>query len=98
MAAAVTHPARLPDFAHTAGELENGRWLVYPYEAYGQLDRAEWNDQLVVYLAECGVRAEVIDIPKKSVAVVVNAKAVPTWDQVVESIAAIDYRRAMGPR
>lgn len=96
MAAAVVHPVRLPDFADTAGELERGRWLVYPYEAYGQLDRGEWNAELVAYLAERGVSAEVIDIPRKSVAVVVNAAAVPTLEQVTESVAAIEYQRAMG--
>jgi hypothetical protein len=85
-----------PDFDDVAGKLAAGRWLVYPYEAYGQLDRAEWNAELVAYLAERGVSVEVIDIPRKSVVVVVNAAAVPTLEQVTESVAAIEYRRAMG--
>lgn len=89
-------PERVRDFDETAGKLQAGGWLVYPYEAYGQLDRGEWNTELVKYLAERGIAAEVIDIPRKSVTVVVNAVAVPTRDQVVESIAAVDYRRVMG--
>lgn len=96
MATLVTSPARLPDFADTAGTLRSGHWLAYPYEAYGQLDRAEWNGELVAYLAECGVYAEVIDIPRKSVVVVVNAAALPTLEQLVESVAAVEYQRAMG--
>lgn len=85
-----------PDFDAVAGKLADGRWLVYPYEAYGQLDRGEWNAELVAYLAERGVAAEVIDIPRKSVTVVVNAAAVPSLEQVAESVAAIEHRRAMG--
>ena len=89
-------PERVHDIDETVGKLQAGRWLVLPYEAYGQLDRAEWNDQLVKHLAELGINAEVIDIPKKSVTVVVNTDAVPIRDQVVESVAAIDHQRAMG--
>lgn len=91
-------PDALLDFDDTAGKLAAGRWVIYPYEAYGQLDRDEWNEQLVVHLAEQGVHVEVIDIPRKSVAVVVNAGAVPTFEQVTESVAAIEYQRATGGR
>lgn len=84
------------DFDNVAGDLAAGRWLVYPYETYGQLDRDEHNEQLVKYLAERGINAEVIDLPEKSVAVVVNAAAVPTREQVTESIEAIVHQRAMG--
>ncbi len=84
------------DFDVVAGKLAAGKWMAYPYETYGQLDRAEWNAELVKYLGECGVEAEVIDIPKKSVVVVVNCAAVPTQEQVTGSIAAIDHLRALG--
>lgn len=86
----------VPDFDDVVGKLAAGNWLAFPYEAYGQLDRDEWNAELMKYLAERGVTADVIDIPKKSVAVVVNAEALPTFDQVTDSVAAIDHRRAMG--
>lgn len=98
MSARITDLQRLPDFGDTAGKLMNGGWLVYPYETYGQLDRGEWNTELVKHLAERGIRADVIDIPKKSVAVVVNVDAQPTLEQITESIAAIDHQRAMGHR
>jgi len=85
-----------PDFDDVATKLAGGSWIAYPYEAYGQLDRGEWNAELVAYLAERGVTVEVIDIPRKSVAVVVNTAAVPSVEQVTQSIAAIEYQRAMG--
>lgn len=98
MSTRITDLRRLPDFDDTAAKLNAGQWLVYPYEAYGQLDRAEWNDQLVKHVGRHGIDAEVIDIPRKSVAVVVNVAAQPTFDQVTESIAAIDHQRTMGRR
>lgn len=87
-----------PDFDDVVSKLGAGSWAAFPYEAYGQLDRGEWNAELVKYLAERDIQADVIDVPKKSVVVVVNAAALPTVEQLAESIAAIEYRRAMGPR
>ena len=92
----VTEPYRLLDFQPVAGKLKLGHWLVYPYEAYGQLDRDEWNTELLKEMAERGVAAEVIDLPRKNVAVVVNVAAQPTLEQVIESIAAIEYHRFTG--
>lgn len=83
-------------FDDVAGELAAGRWMLYPYEAYGQMDRAEWNDQLVKHLARLRINADIVDIPRKSVVVVVNAAALPTLEQVTESVATIVHRRAMG--
>lgn len=96
MSARITDLRRVQDFDDTIATLKSGKWVVYPYEAYGQLDRDEWNDQLVKHLAHHGIDAEVINIPKKSVAVVVNAAAVPTFEQVTESVAAIEHQRAVG--
>lgn len=96
MSGLAANPRQPADFDNVAGDLATGRWLVYPYEAYGQLDRDEHNDQLLKFLAEHGVDAEVIDLPEKSVVVVVNAAAVPTREQVIESIDAIVHQRAMG--
>lgn len=96
MSATITAPHRLADFDDAAGKLKSGHWLALPYETYGQLDRGEWNTELVKYLAERGIRADVIDLPKKSVAVLFNLDAQPTFDQIVESVTAIDYHRAMG--
>jgi hypothetical protein len=93
VSARITDLQRLPDFGDTVGKLMNGRWLVYPYEAYRQFDRSEWNAELVEYLAERGVRAEVIDIRKKSVVVVINVDDQPTFEQVTESVAVIEHRR-----
>lgn len=98
MSTRITDLRRLPDFDDTAGKLNVGKWVVYPYETYGQLDRGEWNDQLVKHLGAHGIDAEVLDIPKKSIAVVVNADALPTLEQITESISAIDHQRAMGHR
>lgn len=84
------------DFADVAGKLLNGHWLAYPYEAYGQLDRDEWNAELVRYLAERGIRADIIDIPKKNVAVLINLDAQPSFEQVVESVAAVEHKRMTG--
>lgn len=96
MSARITDLRRLPDFDDTAGKLKNGRWVVYRYEAYGRLDRAEWNTELVRYLAERGIRADVIDIPKKDVAVLINLDAQPSFEQIVESVAAVEHRRMTG--
>ena len=87
---------RRVDFDDVVGKLAAGNWIAYPYEAYGQLDRAEWNDQMVKYLAERDIHADVIDVPKKSVAVLINIDWPPSFEQVTDSIAAIDHQRAVG--
>ncbi|MGW3992338.1 hypothetical protein ACWEF6_02510 [Amycolatopsis sp. NPDC004772] len=96
MSALITAPSRLTDFDNAAGKLKTGHWIALPYEAYGQLDRGEWNDELVRYLAEREVRADVIDIPKKSVAVLINVDWAPTFEQIVESVTAVEHRRMTG--
>lgn len=92
----VTDPRRESDVDQLAADLAAGRWLVRPYETYGQVDRAEWNTEFVAFVAERQIRAGVIDIPKKSVVIVFNVDAQPTFEQVTESVAAIDHQRAMG--
>lgn len=84
------------DFDDVAGKLAAGLWMAYPYETYRQLDRAEWNDQLMKHLARRGVAADVIDIPKKSVVVIVNADALPTLEQVQGTVSAIEHVRSLG--
>lgn len=84
------------DFDDVAGKLARGHWLIYPYETYGEQDRAEFNDQLVKHLDERGIAADAIDMPEKDVVVVVNVRALPARDQVIESIAAVEFQRAMG--
>lgn len=84
------------DFDEIAGKLASGLWMAYPYETYGQLDRDEWNDQLVKHLEQRGVQAEVIDLRKKSIVIVVNAVALPTLDQVKGTVAAIQHVRSLG--
>ena len=92
----VAEPYRLPDVQSAAGELMNRRWIVIQYEAYGMLDRGEWNAELILYLDDVGVFADVIDLPEKNVCVVVNLRAIPTLAQVVESVAAIEHHRFTG--
>lgn len=87
---------RASDFEDVVRELAAGHWAAVSYERYGQMDRAEWNDQLVKYLAERDIYVEVIDIPQKSVVVVVNTAAVPTFEEVTESVDAIVHQRTMG--
>jgi hypothetical protein len=91
----VAEPYRV-DFYDAVGKLRNGNWVVYPYEAYGQLDRDEWNAELVKELARRGIDADVIDLPEKDLAVVVNLDAIPTFEQIVESVAAMQYHRFTG--
>ena len=92
----VAEPYRLPDVHQSAGELANGKWVVIRYDAYGLLDRAEWNAELIGYLAELEVDAYVIDLPEKDLVVVVNVRALPTRDQVAASISAIEHHRFTG--
>lgn len=91
----VTVELQRTDFDEVAGKLASGLWMAYPYEAYGQLDRDEWNDQLVKHLERRDVQAEVIDLRKKSVVIVVNAAALPTLDQVKGTVAAIEHMRSL---
>lgn len=88
--------SRQPDSDDVVKELSAGRWLVYPYEAYGQLDRTEHNDQLMQHAARYGLQVEVIDISRRSVVVVVNTANLPTFEQITESVAAVVHDRAMG--
>jgi len=87
---------RASNFDDVARDLADGHWVVYPYEAYRQLDRAEWNDQLVKHLDRYGIAADIIDMPEKDLVVVVNVRALPSRNQVIESIAVIEHQRAMG--
>jgi len=79
-----------------AGELLRGKWCVYLHEWLGdELDLPTWRTQVATHAAESGVDVCFIEIPRKDMTLVANVRALPTFEQVTESVAALEHYRSM---
>jgi hypothetical protein len=77
-----------------AGELQRGRWCVYLHEWLGDDgDLATWQAQVAALAARSGVEACFVEIPRKDMTLVANARALPSFEQVTESVAALEHHR-----
>ncbi len=93
MADGVTEPY-LVGLAAIAGELLGGKWCVYLHEWLGDdHDLPSWQAEVAAQAEEVGVQVCFVDIPRKDMTLVANVRAMPSFEQVTESVAALeDYR------
>ncbi|WP_072476781.1 hypothetical protein [Amycolatopsis australiensis] len=79
-----------------AGELRRGKWCVYLHEWLGDdHDLATWRDQVAARAAESGVEVCFVEIPRKDMTLVANVEALPSFEQVTQSVAALEHHRDM---
>lgn len=77
-----------------AGELRRGRWCVYLHEWLGdEHDLATWQAQVAGHAARSGVEVCFVEIPRKDMTLVANVRALPSFEQVTESVAALEHYR-----
>jgi len=83
-----------------AGELSRGKWCVYLHEWLGDdYDLPAWRDQVAEHAAEFGVEVCFMDIPRKDMTLVANVHALPSFEQVTQSVAALErYRERAADR
>ncbi|AGM03525.1 hypothetical protein ED92_01455 [Amycolatopsis sp. MJM2582] len=100
----VAEPYMVHDPREMAGQLINGNWIVARWEHLGEdEDLDHWTAVLRGHCEELDVDPYVINIPRKSLTIVFNgALPAPTFEQLENSIAAIEYHRFLereiGPR
>lgn len=77
-----------------AGELQRGKWCVYLHEWLGdEHDLPTWRTQVAEHAARSGVEVCFVEIPRKDMTLVANVRALPSFEQVVESVAALEHYR-----
>ncbi len=77
-----------------AGELSRGKWCVYLHEWLGdENDLPTWRMQVAEHAAEFGVDVCFMDIPRKDMTLVANVQALPSFEQVTQSVAALEHYR-----
>ncbi len=78
-----------------AGELLRGKWCVYLHEWLGdEHDLATWRDEVATHAAESGVEVCFVEIPRKDMTLVANVHALPSFEQVTQSVAALEHHRS----
>ncbi|WP_460442418.1 hypothetical protein [Amycolatopsis stemonae] len=82
-----------------AGELRRGKWCVYLHEWLGdEHDLPTWRTQVATLAAESGVEVCFVEIPRKDMTLVANVRALPSFEQVTQSVAALEHYRDMVAR
>ena len=77
-----------------AGELQRGKWCVYLHEWLGdEHDLATWRADVATHAAESGVEVCFMEIPRKDMTLVANVHALPSFEQVTQSVAALEHYR-----
>lgn len=78
-----------------ADELLRGKWCVYLHEWLGDDgDLPTWQAEVAAKASLSGVEVCFVEIPRKDMTLIANVRALPSFDQVTESVAALeDYRR-----
>ncbi|MCR6490355.1 hypothetical protein M8542_46875 [Amycolatopsis sp. OK19-0408] len=79
-----------------AGELQRGKWCVYLHEWLGdEHDLPTWQEQVAARAARSGVEVCFMEIPRKDMTLVANVHALPSFEQVIESVAALEHYRGV---
>ena len=79
-----------------AGELLRGKWCVYLHEWLGDdLDLPSWQAEVAAHAEHAGVEVCFIEIPRKDMTLVANVRALPSFEQVTESVAALEHHRGL---
>lgn len=91
----VAEPYMVHEPREMAGQLINGRWIVARWEHLAEHEDLErWTAVLRENCEDLGVDPYIINVPRKSLTIVFNgALPAPTFDQLENSIAAIEYHR-----
>ena len=93
MADRVTEPY-LVDQPAITGQLMLGKWCIYLHEWLGDDgDLAIWQTQVATHAARSGVEVCFVEIPRKDMTLVANVRALPSFEQVTESVSALEYYR-----
>lgn len=93
MADHVTEPY-LVGLEAIAGELLRGKWCVYLHEWLGDdLDLVGWQAEVAAHAERAGVEVCFVEIPRKDMTLVANVRALPSFEQVTESVAALEHYR-----
>ena len=82
------------------GELKRGKWCVYLHEWLGDdTDLDTWQTQVAELARQWEVEVCFVEIPRKAMTLVANVRALPSFEQVTESVAALEYYRgSLGAR
>jgi hypothetical protein len=95
MADHVTEPY-LVGLEAIAGELSRGKWCVYLHEWLGdELDLPSWQAEVATLAEHAGVEVCFVEIPRKDMTLVANMRALPTVEQAIESVTALEHYREM---
>ena len=87
-------PYMVHDHVQLAAKLLNGNWLIARHEHLGpDEDLATWRVRLSAACTAMGVDADFILLARKDLTIVVNPAQPPTFDQVQDSIRAIEFHR-----
>ncbi|MFE0020492.1 hypothetical protein [Amycolatopsis sp. NPDC059021] len=87
-----------PDKAPTAKDvvdtLRHGRWAIFCHEwADDRIDPPRWREIVDAAATEAGIDAEFVVIEKRSLTVVFNRAAAPSFEQVRDSVEVIERYR-----
>jgi hypothetical protein len=78
-----------------ASELRRGKWCVYLHEWLGDDgDLTTWQTQVAALASRSGVDVCFVEIPRKDMTLVANVEALPSFEQVTESVAALEHYRS----
>ena len=79
-----------------AGELGRGKWCVYLHEWLGDDgDLPTWRAQVAARAEQAGVEVCFVEIPRKDMTLVANVRALPSFEQVTESVSALEHYRGL---
>ncbi len=88
-------PYMVHDPWQMAGELLNGKWLIARWEDLGpDEDLATWTTVVRAVCETTGIDLMTVDLTRKSATLLFNGGLPsPTFAQIEESVAAIEYHR-----
>ncbi|RSD22019.1 hypothetical protein [Amycolatopsis eburnea] len=93
----VAEPYYVRDAAELAQKLALGLWVVLPREALGDdCDLDTWKAALRTACEPHDVDAFFVDIPRKDMTVAVNSAALPSDDEIHESVRRVELDRWLG--
>ncbi|MEU0789408.1 hypothetical protein ABZ342_05030 [Amycolatopsis sp. NPDC005961] len=96
LAAEIGPPHRVHTAQDVVGTLLRGNWAIFAHEWADPdgIDPKHWRDVVEAASEAAGVDVEFVVIPRRSLTVVFNRAAPPTFEQVRASIEVIEKHRA----
>ncbi|MBE1499950.1 hypothetical protein H4696_007050 [Amycolatopsis lexingtonensis] len=93
MAAEIGPPHRVHTAQDVVDTLLRGNWAILAHEWADGIDPEHWQDVVEAAAEAAGVDVEFVVIPRRSLTVVFNRAAPPTFAQVRASIEVIERHR-----